>query len=107
MRAYNRPDFDLQGHRGARRLKPQNTLPAFEAAFDLGVSSVETDVHLTADRVPVLFHDRVVPGAPDREWSGPTPVSGLTLAQLRTFRADRNADPVRFPDQDPGVTPLA
>ena len=34
--------FDLQGHRGARGLKPENTLPAFEVAFDLGVASVES-----------------------------------------------------------------
>jgi glycerophosphoryl diester phosphodiesterase len=32
--------FDLQGHRGARGLKPENTLPAFEVAFDLGVTSI-------------------------------------------------------------------
>ena len=45
--------FDLQGHRGARGLKPENTLPAFEVALDLGVTSIETDVHLTRDGVPI------------------------------------------------------
>src|SRR5262245_31234160 len=49
--------FDLQGHRGARGLRPENTLPSFEAAFDAGVSTVETDIHLTADGVAVIFHD--------------------------------------------------
>src|SRR5256885_582976 len=49
--------FELQGHRGARGLKPESTLPSFEAAIDAGASSVETDVHLSADGVPVLFHD--------------------------------------------------
>ena len=49
--------FELQGHRGARGLKPENTLPSFEAALDVGVASIETDIHLTADGVPVLFHD--------------------------------------------------
>jgi glycerophosphoryl diester phosphodiesterase len=107
--------FDMQGHRGARGLKPENTFPAFEAAFDLGVSSVETDVHLTADGIPVLFHDACVNerlcwlategGAPD---PGPSPlVSSLTLTQLRGYRADRNPDPRRFPAQDATVTPLA
>ena len=52
--------FDLQGHRGARGLKPENTLPAFEVALDLGVTSVETDLHLTRDGVPVIFHDPAV-----------------------------------------------
>jgi glycerophosphoryl diester phosphodiesterase len=107
--------FNLQGHRGARGLKPENTLPSFEAAFDLGVTSVETDIHLTRDGVPVLVHDavvsdrlcRLVPGsgAPDPA-SGPR-IAELDLAQLRGYRADRNPDPHRFPTQDVGVTPLA
>jgi glycerophosphoryl diester phosphodiesterase len=107
--------FDLQGHRGARGLRPENTLPAFEAAFDLGVTSVETDVHLTRDSVPVLYHDpalsarlcRRLPGCevPEPE-TGPA-VRTLSLAQLRCYRADRNPDPERFPDQDAGETPAA
>ena len=52
--------FDLQGHRGARGLKPENTLPSFEAALDAGVTSIETDIHLTKDGIPVLFHDAAV-----------------------------------------------
>jgi glycerophosphoryl diester phosphodiesterase len=109
------PTFDLQGHRGARGLKPENTLPAFEAAFDVGVTSVETDVHLTHDGVPILFHDAVVSdrhcrlpaghAAPDP--AGQLLVSSLTLAEMRAYRADRNPDPRRFPDQDPSLTPLA
>src|SRR5271166_5116502 len=54
--------FVLQGHRGARGLKPENTLPSFEVALDLGVSSIETDVHLTRDGVPILCHDPEVSG---------------------------------------------
>jgi glycerophosphoryl diester phosphodiesterase len=92
------PAFDLQGHRGARGLKPENTLPAFEVAFDLGVTTVETDLHLTRDGVPVLCHDPVLGGRP---------VRGLSLAELRSYRVDRNPDPGRFPDQDATVTPLA
>jgi glycerophosphoryl diester phosphodiesterase len=115
MRAFNRPDFDLQGHRGARGLKPENTLPAFEVAFDLGVTSVETDVHLTADRLPILFHDasisnrvcRPIEGSGRFEPGIGTPISSLTLAQLRQFRADINPDPNRFPNQDNQPTPLA
>jgi glycerophosphoryl diester phosphodiesterase len=109
------PTFDLQGHRGARGLKPENTLPAFEAALDLGVTAVETDVHLTADHVPVLFHDhriserlcRVLPGARVPAPSRCAAVSALTLAELRSYRADGNPCPEAFPAQDPAVTPLA
>ncbi len=95
--------FNLQGHRGARGLKPENTLPSFEAAFDAGVGSVETDLHLTRDGVAVLHHDYGVAGV-----SSPfTLLSSLSLAELRTYRADRNPDPHSFPDQEASVTPLA
>jgi glycerophosphoryl diester phosphodiesterase len=107
--------FDLQGHRGARGLKPENTLPSFEVALDLGVTTIETDVHMTGDAVPVLYHDpvvhdrlcRLMPGAGAPDPACRPPVSTLSLAQLRGYRADRNPDPRRFPEQDAGVTLLA
>lgn len=107
--------FNLQGHRGARGLKPENTLPSFEAALDLGVTSIETDVHLSADGVAVLGHDAVISESLCRLAPGshsPAPatrplVRSLTLTQLRGYRADRNPDPDRFPGQDSSVTPLA
>jgi glycerophosphoryl diester phosphodiesterase len=101
------PAFELQGHRGARGLRPENTLPSFEAAFDVGVTSIETDVHLTRDGVPVLIHDAVV--CPPI-YTGPASgalVSRLSLAELRGYRAAGNPDPQRFPQQDAAVTPLA
>jgi len=106
--------FDLQGHRGARGQRPENTLPSFEAAFDSGVTTVETDLHLTRDGIIVLSHDpfltdrlcRAIPGrSPDP--GGPMLISGMTLAQVRDYRADKNPDPEGFPAQDAGVTPLA
>jgi len=103
--------FHLQGHRGARGQKPENTLPSFECAFDAGVTSIETDVHLTRDGVPVLAHDPTIHA---RQYRGgpPDPVtrpalSTLTLAQLRSYQADKNPDPQRFPTQDNHLTPLA
>jgi glycerophosphoryl diester phosphodiesterase len=109
------PRFDLQGHRGARGLKPENTLPAVELAFDLGVTSIEADVQLTCDGVPILFHDEVVseqlcrltPGSDSPDPSLRPAIGSLTLAQLRGYRADRNPDPNRFPQQDASVTPLS
>ncbi len=38
------PAFDLQGHRGARGLYPENSLPGFEAALALGVTTLEMDL---------------------------------------------------------------
>lgn len=44
-------------HRGASRRAPENTLPAFKLAYELGADGIETDVQLTKDKVPVLIHD--------------------------------------------------
>jgi glycerophosphoryl diester phosphodiesterase len=49
--------FDLQGHRGARGLYPENTIEGFEAASRLGFRSFEVDIAVTRDGVPVLHHD--------------------------------------------------
>ena len=105
--------FNLQGHRGARALRPENTLPSFEAAFDAGVTSIETDVHLTRDGVAVLYHDAILSDPPctlsgaDVSAALPPLIRMFSLAQLRGYRADRNPDPRRFPDQIAPVTPLA
>ena len=49
--------FDVQGHRGARGLAPENTLVGFEHALAIGVTTLELDVVLSADGVPVVSHD--------------------------------------------------
>ncbi|MCS6850940.1 MAG: hypothetical protein NZ700_07190 [Gemmataceae bacterium] len=107
--------FDLQGHRGARGLKPENTLPSVEVACDLGVSSIELDLQVTLDGVVVVYHDqhlnprqcRAVPGRPLAEPGNRPAIETLSLQQLRDYAADLNPDPERFPQQDAMVTPLA
>lgn len=99
--------FELQGHRGARGLRPENTLPSFEAALDAGVTTIETDLHLTRDGVVVLCHEPYVSAHLFRDVAEPRPICQLTLAELRQYEADRNPDPARFPAQDATVTPLA
>ena len=49
--------LDLQGHRGARGLLPENTLPAFAKALSIGVTTLETDIAITRDGVLVISHD--------------------------------------------------
>ena len=49
--------FDVQGHRGARGLRPADTLSAFDHALGLGVSTLEMDAEITKDRIVVLAHD--------------------------------------------------
>lgn len=54
------------GHRGARAYAPENTLPGFELALELGATGLESDVWITADGVAVLDHDGVVKRAMGR-----------------------------------------
>lgn len=49
--------FDKQGHRGCRGLMPENTIPAMLKAIDLGVTTLETDVVITADQQVILSHE--------------------------------------------------
>lgn len=51
------PRFDVQGHRGCRGLKPENTIPAFITALDSGVTTIEMDVAITKDRQVIVSHE--------------------------------------------------
>ncbi len=51
------PKFDLQGHRGARGLQPENTIPAFLKALEYGVTTIELDVVITKDKQVLLSHE--------------------------------------------------
>lgn len=51
------PQFDIQGHRGARGLMPENSIPAFLLALDSGVNTLELDVVITRDNQVVLSHE--------------------------------------------------
>ncbi len=118
------PGFDVQGHRGARGLQPENTLPAFETALDLGVSTLELDLHLTADGEVVIWHDEAIgrdkcglsdmaapplPPDPDNRSAAADTLylSRLAFADLQRYRCDRNPEPGRFPDQRATPTTLA
>lgn len=50
-------DFDLQGHRGARGLAPENTMVAFKKALELGVNTLELDVVVSQDKQLVVSHE--------------------------------------------------
>jgi glycerophosphoryl diester phosphodiesterase len=87
---------EIHGHRGARGLRPENTLPGLAHALELGVDALEFDVALTSDRRLVLTHDLTVSsvtsadvrpafrGDPLFPYVG-RPIGELTLAQLRTL----------------------
>jgi glycerophosphoryl diester phosphodiesterase len=70
-------------HRGARRVAPENTLPAFEHALAMGVAGIEFDVHLTADDRLVVIHDFSV----EKTTNGRGAVAHMTAADLRQLDA--------------------
>ena len=100
--------FDLQGHRGARGLAPENTLAAFARALEIGVTTLETDLAVTKDGVLVLSHDPVlnpdiVRGADDKWLSAPGPaVNTLTLAEIKRFDVGRLDPSGKYAGQFPG-----
>lgn len=53
----NQYNFELQGHRGARGLSPENTIQAFEKALKLGVNTLELDVVVSKDHKVVVSHE--------------------------------------------------
>ncbi len=101
--------FDLQGHRGARGLLPENTLPGYEAALQIGVSTLELDVGVSSDGVVVISHDRALNPEITRDAQGqwlaaPILVNSLSFAQLQSYDVGRinpaSAYATRFPHQD-------
>lgn len=83
--------FDAQGHRGARNLRPENTLPAFEAALDNLMTTLETDSGISKDGVSVLKHDPYIEAQKCRRADGQpyafadeVLIKNLSLAQLQS-----------------------
>jgi glycerophosphoryl diester phosphodiesterase len=102
--------IDVQGHRGARGYRPENTLPSFSRALELGVTTLELDVGVTRDGVVVIHHDRGLnpdlARGPDGQWvSRAVPIHSLTYAELQRYDVGRlrpGSDYARrFPQQQP------
>jgi glycerophosphoryl diester phosphodiesterase len=102
--------IDVQGHRGARGHLPENTLPAFARALEIGVSTLELDVGVTRDGVLVIHHDRGLNPDIARDADGqwvrkPVPIHALTYAELQRYDVGRlrpGSDYARrFPQQQP------
>lgn len=108
--------FDIQGHRGSRGLSPENTIPAFLKAMELGVHTLELDVCISQDKRVVVSHEpyfhagfsshpdgRPVTKAEEKALN----LYQMTYAQIRQYDTGRrgNAD---FPEQQkqPTFKPL-
>jgi glycerophosphoryl diester phosphodiesterase len=77
--------FSAQGHRGSRDLRPENSLPAFEAGLDNLMNTMETDTGITRDRVPVISHDPFLDPTKCRNSDG-TPLAEDVLIRDLTAR---------------------
>jgi len=104
--------FDLQGHRGARGLAPENTLEAFARALAIGVTTLELDLAMTKDDVLVISHDRRL--NPDHtrghdgqflEREGP-PIRTLTLAEVQRYDVGRLKPGSDYAAAFPGQQPV-
>ena len=103
--------IEIQGHRGARGLLPENTIPAFERAIELGVDVLELDLGVTRDGVPVVHHDRALDPDRTRDATGawlvpPGPLlSSLDRETLSEFDVGRPAPGSRIAKRFPGQVP--
>jgi glycerophosphoryl diester phosphodiesterase len=103
--------FDLQGHRGARGLAPENTLVGFARALAIGVTTLETDLAVTRDGVLVLSHDPVlnpdITRGPDGAWlAAPGPaIHSLTLAELARYDVGRIRPSSKYAETFPAQVP--
>ncbi len=89
--------FDLQGHRGCRGLMPENSIPGFNRALELGVTTLEMDCVVTRDSVVVVCHDlEILPSLCDVEQ--PIAIFSLSLKEVQLYSCGQIANP-RFPDQ--------
>ena len=103
--------LDLQGHRGARGIAPENTLPGFAAALAAGVDTLELDAGVTRDGVVVIHHDRRlnpdIARGPDGRWiEAPGPLlRQLDFKELRRYDVGRlrpgSEYAALFPEQAP------
>ncbi len=79
-------EFVNYAHRGASEYAPENTMMAFYLGMYMGANGIETDVRLTKDGVPVLFHDRALERVSDAEGA----IAELTYEELSSVLIKKN-----------------
>ena len=92
----NKNFIEIYGHRGARGLAPENSLPAYKTGIAIGIDFVDMDVHMTKDKVVVVTHDFNLNPDLTRDkngsWVDPknSPlIKDLTLSELQTYDIGR------------------
>lgn len=107
--------IEVQGHRGARGLLPENTIPAFAKAIELGVDVLEMDTVITQDGVVAIGHDPCLNADLARRardaWLAPAQTKGpcvrnLTYTALQEFDVGRIRSESDYAKRFPAQTPL-
>ena len=101
-------ELNVIGHRGAAGLLPENTLAGFKKAIELGVDTIELDIHLTSDNEAVVYHDSRLNPAITRDTNGKWIkerhfIKELTLSEVQSYDVGKlnrwNDYAKRYPDQ--------
>lgn len=99
------PHVDVHGHRGARWLYPENTIPAFEYALSVGVDYIEMDLGVSKDNILVVYHDQFL--NPDicldskgEKIKSKIALNSLRLKEIKTYDCGTLVNP-RFTQQTP------
>jgi glycerophosphoryl diester phosphodiesterase len=94
------PKVLVEGHRGARARRPENTIPAFRYAIDLSADVLELDLAVTKDNVLVVSHDPLINAAICIGGKTGIAIHSLTLAEVRQYDCGSLRNP-RFDTQVP------
>lgn len=104
--------FDLQGHRGARGLAPENTIAGFAKALAIGVHTLETDIAISRDGVLLISHDPSlnpdITRGPDGQFlaaRGPV-IFHTPWAELQRYDVGRLRPGTRYAGQYPDQQPV-
>ena len=97
--------IQVQGHRGARGHRPENTIPAFDYALEVGADVLELDLGVTQDHQVVIGHDpflnpQICLDRDGKPLTSKVQLSKLSLAELKEFDCGTLKHP-RFPKQQP------
>jgi len=95
---------DLQGHRGARGMRPENTIPAFQYCIEHNMTTIELDTNVTKDKQLIICHDSVINSSlclgEDGKPAQPIPIKELTVPEIKKYDCGAVKND-KFPEQVP------
>ena len=98
----NESGIEIIAHRGFSSRAPENTIAAMEFALRRGSRSLEFDLHVSKDGIPVVIHDATL----ERTTNGSGPVRAMTYEELRTLDAGQWFSPMFYDDRVPSLEDL-